>query len=870
MPKISSRNTPLLLSIGGSASGLPGSGNLPVWQICVHPSTSLKKVVQMWAKNVLHVEDEVLPDDMRVSGKPDAPSLNLSSSVSALRPHLAVRNGRLFLSVLWPVNPAQTAVGAPDSSAKTSGRAKASVGAKLANLKISSRYSKVDRETMGWHHSKSFQSKLRSGFYGKAGDYTNKLPTGHGKAMQPTVDESADTGNPALLWPGELESRTLVVYSRQKSNSVADELFRVLVHGPSSQLENWAAACDVLGSKGRDMQLLSSHVPFPVFLPSVGRAKRAHLNWEAAHVFGPPDGSKHAGHRPVICLVVEPQEEAAYREAWPSALMLILPESGRGPSYARWVIQMVCLKAYELPNEDSLNATALSRRLSFCWVCDDNLQTFFRLAGTAKGVNGSKHAIVHKKRDWQDSKPMFKEAFLAVQQHRVLQHAAIAGFLRDDGTAGCKKRDWLTDTLSIYKVVLLNIRELQRLGVEYLPDLKKFEDIYLNNMIQRKHGRTLKCQSFCFRAIQLKSGGCKAQRDEGKVVESDRQQWGGLIDRAKVVGLPEEQKHAVQELLQWVQLKEMHCEKRKQQGHGRSKDALQSSKSSLLCLADEQDDDDVVEVQDNSTSMVRSSEEGSETAVRTASHFPTAAVWTTSLKQSLQKPHADIMTSCHQDCPEDCATPAPDAADRYDKPYVISEDLQKAVAKEAQPAREEGTSKASKKNVKSVPPVSSVSSKAKARDSATWQIPQISAHASSSGLVVRKQTGSQTKRSMLSTSKPAEAPLAAVRSMAVSTGKQASDACFVKRSSGRSDLDAESLSQQIDAVLEVPAADGGDEKQCQPESEDSDCELLLGTLQDLKNAWGKKRRLQSPHRLLILQRLCRHRKARHDADNAAL
>merc|ERR1712113_298940 len=97
---------------------------------------------------------------------------------------------------------------------------------------------------------------------------------------------------------------------------------------------------------------------------------------------------------------------------------------------------------------------------------------------------------------------------LTVQRHPMLPRSAVVGFLRDDGTAVCKRLDWKSNELALYKVVLLNLPELRRLEVEYQPDLQMYEDICLNHEVLRNGGRTLKCQQFCFRASHKKQGGC--------------------------------------------------------------------------------------------------------------------------------------------------------------------------------------------------------------------------------------------------------------------------------------------------------------------------------------------------------------------------
>ena len=62
-------------------------------------------------------------------------------------------------------------------------------------------------------------------------------------------------------------------------------------------------------------------------------------------------------------LVVEPQDEAAYRQVLPSARYIVLPENDRGLSYARQQVLTLARDA----------------RLSHFWLLDDNVRGFYRI-----------------------------------------------------------------------------------------------------------------------------------------------------------------------------------------------------------------------------------------------------------------------------------------------------------------------------------------------------------------------------------------------------------------------------------------------------------------------------------------------------------
>ena len=92
--------------------------------------------------------------------------------------------------------------------------------------------------------------------------------------------------------------------------------------------------------------------------------------------------------------------------------------------------------------------------------------------GGSSASNSRSGAQRLKQRLAPAGRPMFWAAMLTVQRHNLLPRMAVAGYLRDDGTAVCKKLEWKVDELALYKVVLLNLNTLWRLGVEYQQDLQ--------------------------------------------------------------------------------------------------------------------------------------------------------------------------------------------------------------------------------------------------------------------------------------------------------------------------------------------------------------------------------------------------------------
>lgn len=90
---------------------------------------------------------------------------------------------------------------------------------------------------------------------------------------------------------------------------------------------------------------------YPIYIPSKGRT---HIRMTASYFEA--DGVP-------FHFVVEPNEEAAYRAAFPSASVLVLPENGRGLVYSRnWILEHA-------------RASGAERH----WQIDDNIRGFRRL-----------------------------------------------------------------------------------------------------------------------------------------------------------------------------------------------------------------------------------------------------------------------------------------------------------------------------------------------------------------------------------------------------------------------------------------------------------------------------------------------------------
>lgn len=524
---------------------VPGQ-SYPVWKLAFSNAQTLRNVIRCWANARLGIDPskEVPPGAKAFT---EAEALDLDDVVGNLRKKLKVKQGALSLTVAWPPEALPAAVEAAAAAARAGSRAgpKNTARGKLKKLHPSGRYCHVDRRVMGWGSSSTQMEKIRSGKYSETrGHYPEA-------ELASTMRQAPPQGDGDGI---ELESQVLAAFDEQC------ELFRTRLTGPPSLMRNWEATCKRFEQLHREVKA-DMRVPFPVFIPSRGRPEKAHLNWEAEHVFGKPGPDIPAGSWPVVCVVVEPHEEAEYRRVWSNILMLVLPESSRGPGYARWVVQHVCTRAFvAVPGRsiDPLSAGTQLRRLGRIWIADDTLTMMYRLDFMEISLEDSQGRFARprrlKNRVVGDG-PIFWEAMLAVQRHPFLPRAAVAGFLRDDGTAVCKRNEWKQDEMALYKIVLLNLMELCNLGVKYLPDLQMYEDICLNHDVLSKGGRTLKCQCYGFRAVHPRKGGCLQQR-RSKHEKPERTRLKDLVKISAFKSLEKSRRHAVKQLLEWVRDKE--------------------------------------------------------------------------------------------------------------------------------------------------------------------------------------------------------------------------------------------------------------------------------------------------------------------------
>jgi len=535
---------------------VPGH-SFPKMLITVMAESTLREVIRRWASDHLGLPmNEPLPTEVRVTagGIDAAPlqnPLDLNVPLQQIRHLLPVLESRLAIAVMWPGAELKEVSGRMVAKSAKLGVSK------LFGLVISTRYADVDRGNVNWHQSSNMNSKVAAGVYDWHGKYSQKF---YQEAMRtPSIPDVCDL---------TLASRTLCCFG-QESN---EPTFCALLTGPENLVQNWEATCEYFQKK-----LHPAGEPFacPVFIPTRSRCEKAHLNYEADHVFGKiikKGGKGSNGRVPVVCAVVEPHQEEEYRNMWPFILTLVLPESGRGPGFARWAIQQVCGHAWV-----KYGSRWRPRRLPFAWLVDDSISMFYKMTALADGgkamqreklrsglyVEGKSRQI--KQREAPEGAPMFHDAMVAMQRHSFMPRSAVSGFLREDGTAVCKKLEWKSDEMALYKIVLLNVRVLKRLRVEYQKDIKMYEDICLTHQVLREGGHTLKCQGYAFCAAHSKSGGAAASRldkKQGKASESRGKEglsgtlMKDIISPLALGRLEKSQQEAVAEILSWVRKRE--------------------------------------------------------------------------------------------------------------------------------------------------------------------------------------------------------------------------------------------------------------------------------------------------------------------------
>ena len=442
-------------------------------------------------------------------------------------------------------------------------------GQKAVSLRASARYSKG---IAGGTRSSTYEAKLKAGFYQDTlGKFDQKAYRSAMMCQAP--DDGEEVGIPRLdrltLEAWDLRKNEPFRYS-QDADPCSQHPLTVDLSGPSDLVnawDNWCKRCQSQFFTDGKMRL-EEETPYPILIPTKGRARKALLNWSADHCLGPFERDRN-GLQPIVCAVVEPSEEDEYRKHWPQMLLMVLPVNGRGIAFSRWTIQRICTASVKSNNKDFTKHEV--HRLPFVWVVDDGLTCIYRLESlSGKELLAARHAqqagnplfgstlsrpAIGRQRRRVEGRRMFAEAFCEVQKRPRMVGTAIAGFLRDDGTASSKSLQWAKDRLSIFKVVLLNLPVLQSLKVEYIPELNMFEDVCLNLQVNNVQGSLLKSMGYCYRADLSSSGGCADIRDK-RACSSDGTRLKDIISKRSFESLPISSQNVVRQLAQWVRVNE--------------------------------------------------------------------------------------------------------------------------------------------------------------------------------------------------------------------------------------------------------------------------------------------------------------------------
>ena len=354
-----------------------------------------------------------------------------------------------------------------------------------------------------------------------------------------------------------------VTYRRADASSGSLRLSLWCTESSAECLFSW---CWWFGQRGQVSQENAwvAESPYPVFIPSKGRAKDAHLNWRAEHCFGKEAfdaeiSSEAESPNALVIAIVEPSEASAYREAWPEMPLIVLPENDMGPSFARWCVQKLCT-CFKAEAEIGSGEFGPLQHMQYCWLIDDSITSFYsleqlseqsleeeqqRIQERCSQVAGPVSLITTKpplsrplgrRTERCGAGAMFAKALLTVQKAAKANYA-ICGFLRDDGTAPMKSAQWSLDSTSVFKVVLLNLVQLFQHQVEYVPQLRLFEDVCLNVQARNSGAHILKCMTYCYRADNKRFGGCAAER-AAKAAASHCTMLEDLIPAEAFVALP--------------------------------------------------------------------------------------------------------------------------------------------------------------------------------------------------------------------------------------------------------------------------------------------------------------------------------------------
>ncbi|CAD7926853.1 unnamed protein product [Amoebophrya sp. A120] len=321
--------------------------------------------------------------------------------------------------------------------------------------------------------------------------------------------------------------------------------------------------------------------PVPIFTPSARRPKKALLNYFGHHCFG------EAAHRDIVhVVVVEPNEYEEYHAHFPEHVFLVLDRNEMGLGYARYMIQCFCTNSLlgldlSAQPQESLTSPAEQRRKfrdmvalpfcsAFCWMIDDMVARFYKTerkkqvpsivqasggSSSSGGVAGDNNLSQAKQSQVGRQETTWLESLLKIQRHGDVSKLGVAGFLRDNGAvvAHLNTREWNNQAFKLYKAVFLNIAELQKRDVFYVPYQKLWEDLAFLVKTVNADLPVLKCQSHFYFAFTSRKGGCEEQRAHEKVDLMTRDR---LVPEEHWSDLSSKDQKVVTTVLEWVRGRE--------------------------------------------------------------------------------------------------------------------------------------------------------------------------------------------------------------------------------------------------------------------------------------------------------------------------
>ena len=251
----------------------------------------------------------------------------------------------------------------------------------------------------------------------------------------------------------------------------------------------------------RDREVAACSLPW-VFMPSKGRADRAHINLRALGL--EPDRT--------ICIVIERGDYEAYRRhVGRQHVLAVMEQCSRGIGYARLIIQ--CLAS----------RLAGSAGWEMYWSIDDNILAFHTAVASAGSDHHHQLQVVDMSAVMREAEAVMRfadEAETVPRQHSI----AMVGFESERGQ-GPATRPYASNRF-VAACVLINIRATAQ--VAYRPSNRtKKEDVGFFHRLMRLNQSghsccTLKLRKYRWRVVLYQSGGIIQAKQERASARADR------------------------------------------------------------------------------------------------------------------------------------------------------------------------------------------------------------------------------------------------------------------------------------------------------------------------------------------------------------